>query len=148
MKLYCVSTTAPEYSGFKNVVFHWFNEKPQGKRAYAVLIKDYDPKAYAIYYAEAFVDELFTEDEARQLKDYIDQSHEGETIIKEQPLPVDNNVMGYGAIPVGGMQDFYMLSKEAEYSLPFKVYGYFDLRASLEREMPKIESAASDMLPF
>ena len=36
--------------------------------------------------------------------------------------------MGLGAIPVGGGPDGYLLHKESNYSLPFKVQGYFDLR--------------------
>jgi hypothetical protein len=35
--------------------------------------------------------------------------------------------MGVGALPVGGGDDFYMLSEKPEYSLPFKVWGYFNL---------------------
>jgi hypothetical protein len=35
--------------------------------------------------------------------------------------------MGNGARAVGGGDDFYMLAKEPEYSLPFEVWGYFDL---------------------
>jgi hypothetical protein len=31
------------------------------------------------------------------------------------------------AISVGGGDDFYRLSEESEYSLPFKVWGYFNL---------------------
>jgi hypothetical protein len=42
-------------------------------------------------------------------------------------LPIANNTMGNGAIAVGGGDDFCMLHKEPEYSLPFKVEGYFDL---------------------
>jgi len=35
--------------------------------------------------------------------------------------------MGFGARAVGGGDDFYRLSEEPEYSLPFKVLGYFNL---------------------
>ena len=147
MKLYSVRTTAKEYHGCRDVVFQWFRHAmPQGQRPYADLIKDYEPgNRYAFcveayteelswdevrqLYAEAYIEELFTWDEARQLKAYLDQYHgdQGDTVIKEMALPVENNVMGFGARAVGGGDSFYMLSEEPEYSLPFKVLGYFNL---------------------
>jgi hypothetical protein len=44
-------------------------------------------------------------------------------------VPVDNNIMGVGTLPVGGDSDFYMLSKAPDYPLPFSVWGHFDLSA-------------------
>ena len=38
--------------------------------------------------------------------------------------------MGYSGIAVGGMDGFHMLDKEKNYNLPFKVWGYFNLRNS------------------
>ena len=72
----------------------------------------------------------FELDEAQALKDYIDQNYgdAGITTIEKAELPIANNTMGVGAIPVGGGQDFHMLDKAPHYSLPFKVWGYFDLR--------------------
>ena len=130
MKLYRVRTTAKEYHGCRDVVFQWFRHAmPQGQRPYADLIKDYEPKESDLY-TEFLIEELFTQDEARQLKDYLDRHHggEGETVIKEFPLPVDNCTMGYGCMAVGGGDGFYKLCKESKYSLPFKVWGYYDLR--------------------
>lgn len=73
MKLYSVITTVKEYSGCKNVIFRWFREgMPQGQRPYADLIKDYEPGNPAFYATQVFVEELFTWDEAQQLKTYLD----------------------------------------------------------------------------
>jgi hypothetical protein len=36
--------------------------------------------------------------------------------------------MGCGAIPIGGLEDFYQLCKEEEWTLPFELWGYYDLR--------------------
>ena len=130
MKLYRVRTTAKEYHGCRDIVFQWFRHAmPQGQRLYADLIKDYEPRNRDAFYVEAYIEELFTWDEARQLKAYLDQYHgdQGDTVIKEMALPVENNVMGFGARAVGGGDSFYMLSEEPEYSLPFKVLGYFNL---------------------
>jgi hypothetical protein len=130
MKLYSVITTVKEYSGCKNVIFRWFRHAMlQGQRPYPDLIKDYEPRNRDAFYVEAYIEELFTWDEARQLEAYLDQHHgdQGDTVIKEVTLPVENNVMGFGGRAVGGGDSFYMLSEEPEYSLPFKVWGYFNL---------------------
>jgi hypothetical protein len=130
MKLYNVDTTAGEYSGCKDVNFHWFHSgKRSERRPYAQLIEGYEPTKKYVYYCEGYIDELFSEDEARQLKEYLDREH-GDydvTTVSEAELPVLDNVMGVGAMPVGGGDDFYMLSKKATYSLPFEVMGYFSL---------------------
>ena len=72
---------------------------------------------------------MFTWDEAQQLRGYLEQHHrdEGATVIKEVSLPIENCSIGFGALPVGGGDDNYRLSEEPEYSLPFKVRGYFNL---------------------
>jgi hypothetical protein len=130
MKLYSVTTTAKEYSGCRNVAFNWFRHAmPQGRRPYADLIKNYGPESHHALYTEELMEELFTWDEALQLKDYLERHHGGEeeTVIKEVPLPVENRTIGYGCLAVGGGDDFYMLCEEPEYSLPVKVWGYYDL---------------------
>src|SRR5262249_34287861 len=95
MKLYSVITTVKEYSGCKNVIFRFRHAMPQGQRPYADLIKDYEPRNRNAFYVEAYIEELFTWDEARQLKAYLDQHHrdQGDTVIKEVTLPVENTVM-------------------------------------------------------
>jgi hypothetical protein len=129
-KLYHVVTGVDEYHGHKDVCFQWFfaGTRPSGL-PYAELIEDYDPDDENIHYAEGAVDEMFTEDEAKQLKSYLDREHGGSrTTIIEAEIPIPNHLMGHGAIPVGGPQDFYQLHNEDRYDLPFEVMGYFDLR--------------------
>jgi hypothetical protein len=129
-KLYYVDTQVHEYSDCKDVPFTWFNWAPEHQRPYAKLIEGYDPKKWAIHYAEAYVDELFTEDEAKQLKAYLDREHgdAGVTTIREVQLPAPNNRAGVGSMAVGGGDDFHMLFERQDYSLPFKAAAYFDLR--------------------
>lgn len=130
MKLYNVTTSVKEYRGCKNVWFTWFRcDHGEQKRPYAELIENYDPAADRNYYPEDYIELLFTEEEAHQLKEYLDRvhGHEGVTTIEEEQLPVPQNIMSVGAIAVGGGDDFYQLCDEPEYSLPFKVWGYFNL---------------------
>jgi hypothetical protein len=132
MKLYRATSVAKEYHGCKNVTFNWFREcKKSGElpRPYAALIKEYDPSDEHQGYAEGYIEELFTEDKTRQLKDFLDSTYgqDATTTITEVRLPVENNIAGLGSIAVGGGDDFYMLSKVQDYPLPFSVWGYFDL---------------------
>lgn len=154
MKLYSVITTVKEYSGCKNVIFRWFRQPmPQGQRPYADLIKDYEPGNPAFYATQVFVEELFTWDEAQQLKTYLDQHHEdqGDTVFKEATLPVENDIPPF---EVG--DSFCMLSEEPEYSLPFKVVGLFNLvgctldgeasEMELGKPLAAVKEAAAQML--
>jgi hypothetical protein len=54
--------------------------------------------------------------------------HHGHAEHRRVKLPVPGNIMGYGAIPIGGPEDFYQLCKEEEWTLPFELWGYYDLR--------------------
>jgi hypothetical protein len=123
-KLSAVTTIVKELRGFKAVELHWIydGQRPQ-RRSYAELIENYDPVDYG---ARSFVDELFTADEARQLKDYLDQSNQGTTTISDVDFPIPNNLVGYMATGVGGPTGFLMITKYP-YPLPFKVLGYYDL---------------------
>jgi hypothetical protein len=130
MKLFQVTTQVKEYCGCKDVTFYWFkSEAKAGERPYRKLIADYSPGKGYIGYAEGAIDELFTEGEAKQLAAYLDGNEpEDLTTITEVSLPIGNDRMGHGAIPVGGGQDFLMITERPDYPLPFAVWGYFDLR--------------------
>jgi hypothetical protein len=131
MKLYSVRSKVKEFSGCRDVVFNWFrSEKPAEQRPYAKLIANHNPSDDWAAYGEVYVDELFTEDEALQLKEYLDQNHreEATTEIRNQRLPIVPDVLiGFRGRAVGGGDGFYELFKEPQYSLPFKVEAYFDL---------------------
>ena len=136
MDLYHVSTTVPEYSDHRDVVFSWFRHGDQKPRAYVELIEDYEsPEQDAecwspSRYAEEAIDELFTFIEANALKEYLDREHGGHgvTTIEKVKLSLPNNIMGVSCAAVGGGTDFLMLNTETAYSLPFSAWGYFDLR--------------------
>jgi hypothetical protein len=100
MRLYDVITTVKEYDGCKDVTFHWFcsDERPQPGRPYAELIKDYEPPNR---YTEDYIDELFTEDEALQVKQYLDREHsdQGTTISPKCPCPSQTISWAMGRAP-------------------------------------------------
>lgn len=127
MKLYKVCTIA-DYNGHKRVAFDWFyHGKRNRRRQYAKLVRNYED---GDRYQESAIDQLFTSHEAKKLKDYLDRVHgnDSETAIEQVNLPIGSNIIGVGSLAVGGPTDFYALSREAQYDLPFSVMGYFDLR--------------------
>ena len=117
-----------ELNGCREVDVHWFRTGEQEPRPYAELISYYDPKAGDAY-AEQAVDELFTASEAQAVKNCIDRAHgnEGSTTITKARLPLPCNVLGLGAMPIGGGVGCYALVKERGYALPFTVWGHFRL---------------------
>lgn len=60
--------------------------------------------------------------------------------MEQAVLPIDRDTMPFVAIPVGGPQDFLMLSERDECPFSFKVWGYFDLRGHL----PDCEQATAE----
>jgi hypothetical protein len=139
MKLYSVLTMVKKFIGCRDVELVWFRcEKPDRQHLYADLIENYDParskpgkktfRRTTFVYAEGRVEELFTEEEAKQLKAYLDQNHDDPTTISEAKLPIQQNTMGFDAIPCGGGCDCLIVYERPGYPLPFKVMAYYDLR--------------------
>lgn len=130
-KVYHVTSILKEWHNYKEVPFSWFLiDRKKPLIPYEKGIKNYKK---GNVYQESAIDELFTKQEAKRLVAYLEKEHKDDTLkisIDEQKLPIANNILAYGCIPVGGMNDFYMLDKEKNYNLPFKVWGYFDLRNS------------------
>jgi hypothetical protein len=126
IELFYVTTIVKQYHGCRDVPFVWFRNDPAEGRPYHELIRDYQP---GDPYPESYIDELFTRDEANAVKAYLDREYgdAGTNTITQVDLPAPNNIIGRGAIPVGGGDDFYMLDKTEGYPLPFSVWGYFDL---------------------
>ena len=102
MDLYSVTTVMKEFDGYKNASFHWFYcDARTIPRPYADLIENYNGmNRLRAVYAEGYIDESFTLDEARALKDYLDRTfaHKGTTTIKKRKLPITNNVVGWRAL--------------------------------------------------
>ena len=148
IKLYWVNSTIEEFAGCKDVNFSWLvARRPWPVVPYTKVIEgctsDISPRSAANTgepwgeeeYAKAAVDELFTLEEAEMLKAYLKEAYGDESArITEVELPITDNRIGLGFIPVGGPQGFYMLDQTDGYSLPFKVWGYYDLSMHWDEE--------------
>ena len=156
-KLYEVISTVPyQYRGriYRDVKFFWFIERrSDGKPPvpYEEAIADYQQVSAARKNSqegtpEEAVEELFTETEAQALKDYLLAVHHDDTAtLEEVNLPLDDlhtwPLRGIHIV-APGLRDFHLLSREPGYSLPFKVWGYFDVEDC--ECVGEVEAALSD----
>lgn len=97
------------------------------------------------FYAEDYIGSLFTLDEISQLSAYLsgqDDRGEFESRLVKFPVQRSDGLVSAGTMAVGGSDDFYMLNEEEEYSLPFKVWGYFDVHGcrNSKGDIPSWES--------
>jgi hypothetical protein len=139
IKMFRIRTRVADFGGFKDVDLDWFVvERPQRLFGadgalgidYHEVIADYDATLDRRYSEDA-LEEMFTAREAEIFAAWLKANrpaNDGNTAIRERALPINNNEIGFGAISVGGLQDFMPISKSADYSLPFKVWGYYDKR--------------------
>ncbi len=137
VKLYRACSVIDNYHGRDGVTFLWFvvnRDKPVAP--YEELIANYqeleqhqDQEQGTLAYLEGYVNELLTEEEVEELKAYLESRHNTELKLEEVEIPVqDSNLCPLGAMPAGGGQDFYMLSREEGYSLSVPIWAYYDLR--------------------
>jgi len=136
IKLYHVNTEVKEKGEFGGYLFEGYNINwyVDGRDTPLVhfeeAIRDYDPcdRQWRLV-AENYIKELFSIEEANLLKEYLNNRHEHyfKTTIKEVPLPVSDNMMGYGAIPIGGRDLMRCLTNCDDYILPFRVCGHYYL---------------------
>lgn len=137
-ELWELSGTIPEYKHrgavYKDLPVLFFIESRPGEEPsmpYHLAIKDYKKGPAGSKYAELYIQELFTPGEMESFISWMEEYHPetADTLKKKRvDLPIENNIGGVMAIPTGGGQDFYMLSKEEAYDLPFNVWFYFDVR--------------------
>jgi hypothetical protein len=138
MKLFTIATQIANLHGYKNVTVSWFVEKraqplfgSDGSLGvgYADVIADYE-HTHDTRYSEDAVEELFTKDEADAFLAWLRAHRNGSenTTVEAHPLPMANNVMGFGAIPIGGGPNYLPTGEADDYDLPFKVCGFYDAR--------------------
>ena len=138
MKLFRATTEVSNYKGFNRLHFVWFVEsraKPL-PLPYEDLIDGYwSLGRNERGYAEEALQERFTEQEIDQLREYLLLFRSSSPLmVSELELPSktkDYPPYPWGAMTVGGLTDFYMLSDHEDYRLPFSVWGYFDLRDAI-----------------
>ena len=106
---------------------YWFCvDRKQPVVPYQELMIDYDPNIEGIEIAERGVNDFFTEQEIETLEDYLATKEIGLEIWKAEVFPVKSTYVGLGDAPLGGGAGNIKLSEFEGYSLPFKVWGFYD----------------------
>lgn len=126
---YWVTVINSEFDGYQNVDFDLFHTEMSNEELARLVVlapgRSIDDVAH--WYTASAIEQSFSKAEVKQLCAYFKQW--GNVRLKAcRASPPTNDSMGYGAYAVGGGNDFYMFSEVPGYSLPFKVWGYFDLR--------------------
>lgn len=126
---YWVTVINSEFDGYRNVDFHLFHTEMSNEELAPLVVlapgRSIDDVAH--WYTASAIEQTFSKAEVKQL--YAHFKQRGNVRLKaRRASPPTNDSMGYGAYPVGGGNDFYTFSEVPGYSLPFKVWGYFDLR--------------------
>ena len=146
---YWVTVIISEFDGYQNVDFHLFHTE-MSKEELAPLVvlapgRIIDDVAH--WYTASAIEQTFSKAEVKQLSAYFKQ-WDNVRLKVSRASPPTNDSMGYGAYPVGGGNDFYTFCEVPSYSLPFKVWGYFDLRHRNPEPGPEFEPISDDDLPF
>lgn len=146
-----------EFKGCKDVEFNLF--KSGAKDAELLWIArhtDSKPENGAgdVYWLSQF-DMMFTLPEVGQIIEWFTE-HCTTAVVRVYPAFAHNNAMSVSAMAVGGGDDFYMFSEYEDYTLPFKVWGYYNMRRYWEtkedrsytfNDAPAVSVAVED-IPF
>ena len=127
---YYASLVTPGYKGWQDVEFHLFHtEMSEAEMSeLVVLAPNRTIEDVSKWYTGTAIEQTFSRAEVLQLYDYFKVNYEGDCLKLKRAHAPGNHCMGYGAYAVGGGDDFYMFDHVENYSLPFKVWGYFNLR--------------------
>ncbi len=133
IKLFRVNSLANNFSYHKNVYdsveFSWFVvHRKTPFVSYAQLIKNYGRELNRSHHIfENNIKELFTEQEANGLKEYLLRKHKQECVVKSADLLLEAYTLGYGDIVPEYGEGFYKLNEDDGYDLPFVVWGFYDI---------------------
>ena len=132
-KLFTVKSRASKFIHRERVYdfveFHWFVVyRETSTFSYDELMESYKNKLDNSYYtSEGNISELFTEEEAYALKEYLLRILGHESDIEEANLLLESYTLPYEDIVLGHQEGFYRLNEEEGYDLPFVVWGYYDV---------------------
>jgi DNA polymerase III delta prime subunit len=115
---------------YEEVKVNWFiQEREKPLLPFAEAIQDYGQlNEKERVFPEEYLNEQFSREEAEALEKYLDRQPTTTTRIEAIELPVMANVSGCRQLAAGNGNDFLALHKGKNYTLPFRVEGYFSVR--------------------
>lgn len=141
VKLFSAYSLIDGFKGHDCVRFNWiYLNRQLAVAPYEKLVSNFKGLNKNVRpYFEECVKEFFTLDEINLLKSYL-LSRGTILYVKEEVLPITDVFIpiSYRQMSPREGRGFYDLSAEEDYAIPFKVWGYFDLRTSpLSMDLPK-----------
>jgi hypothetical protein len=121
---YAIHVRAEEAFGHKGVVFWLFHEDTLPEEVYEQLIPAHLDRSSPNL--RSAVEQTFDGDEVRQLRAYFGR-HGEQVTVEEVEGPLGEHDFGDQIRSVGGNDGFYEFSGAADWDLPFRVSGFFNL---------------------
>lgn len=122
-----VTTRYPRCKGMRLQLYLFHVEMPLEEAGKFLVLAPNRTLRDAVYPA-SHVGQTFSKAEIRQLHAYFKAHFAPDRFRAERADTPSNNCIGFGAYPIGGLTDFYEFAKAKDYSLTFKVWGFYDLR--------------------
>jgi hypothetical protein len=137
-RAYSVMDFLEEETVYHDVRVNWYVlERKEPVAPYGDMIADYhelDERSRLIL--EADVNRYLTETEVKALYAYLQEQRGLDLFVNPVNLPVsDRGAMFIPGKPV--VYDFFQLSEEENYDLPFKVWGYYSLAGAMTSPLLK-----------
>jgi len=132
IKLYSADSIVFNFKGFDGVRLRWyFHERQMPVAPYNKLIGDYDDlEKEERHRAEYYIDELLTEDELSELREYLCKAHGDDIEVYEVELPLD--VFSSACVPISKMamtdqQGTFWPKVKKGYRLNLPLEAFYDL---------------------
>ncbi len=138
-RVYLIQATLKSFKGRRDVIVHLFRTDTNQDELVELRALDLvdkatndTPEGATPEDALLSVLEAFTADEGNQVLDYLKERYEEqitEVVVSPVEIPVPLGVVPFSAIPEGKTMGFIRFDGIADYKLPFKVHGFYDLDA-------------------
>ncbi|MCX6344087.1 MAG: hypothetical protein NT018_03305 [Armatimonadetes bacterium] len=147
--------------GYDDVTIHWFREgRTEPAYPYTWMVPGWedmalslDPQEHNPIYARklaAYVDQLFTQEEALALREYFISTRRVNVEVEEIEIPLTNFEIPFRLIPpepqAGEEYGFIQLATGPNRPLPFAVTGYFDMEYQTAYERYQMAAVKSLMV--
>jgi len=126
VRLFRAWSLLDEFMGHDQVMFNWFVAgRPVPIVPYEELIEDFDEDQEEVGYDKMLANELLTEAEVGELREYLIKHHNVEVQVEEVLLPIQAGGLSYGLLLISGENGFYSLADEETYELRVPILGHY-----------------------
>ncbi len=138
-RVYLIQATLKSFKGRRDVIVYLFRADPNKEELQELTNMDLVAKATKDTPEGATADdallsvlEAFTADEGNEVLEYLKERYEeqiSEVVVSPVEIPIPLGMVPFSAIPEGKTMGFIRFDAVTDYSLPFKVHGFYDLDA-------------------